>query len=82
MNKFTISFFLGGGGVGGVWGNYLRLGACQFCTKCSHTFSVSSISISKTKKKEHCSNFIPINHISFFGGAGGEKGVEPRLGTY
>ena len=56
----------------GVFKN-LRLGAYKIFTIFSHTFSVSLFSIKKTKKKEHCFNFIPIIY-DFFGGAGGGGG--------
>ena len=63
----------------GVFKN-LRLGAYKIFTIFSHTFSVSLFSIKKTKKKEHCFNFIPIIY-DFFGGAGGGEGGSRLLGA-
>ena len=38
---------------------YSKLDPYEIFTIFSHTFSVSLLSINKTKKKEHCSNFKP-----------------------
>ena len=66
---------------------YSRLAAYEIFTVFSHTFSVCLFSISKTKKKEYCSNFIPSIYEFFREEGGGhllkvDAYMYLRLGPY